>query len=90
MAHYKEMTATGVAVGYPCHLRGIIVNSDSAAGYIYLNNNASAASGDIVAYIKVATDEDSKSIWFGEEGVECSSGIYMTESGCDKAYIYYS
>lgn len=84
-------TADGVIVNRPCRLHGIMVGADGTnAATVVLHDNASAASGTVVAKAIVdatATHEN----WHSDVGVECSNGLYLNIDGTGaEVIVHYS
>ena len=60
----------------PCILRSVTLRNANAAGYVYLWDNASAASGTKIMVLGMATDEDG--IASTGHNIVCDNGIYAT------------
>ena len=67
-------TADAVIVAQPAILCSVMVHATTAGGKAIVYDNATAASGTILAQISVAVDEDTL-IWTGE--VEAKNGLYL-------------
>jgi hypothetical protein len=67
-------TTDGIIVASPCILRGVTVHSTTAEGGVLLYDNASAASGTVVADIFAAVDEDT--VVALPLNVRCMNGLY--------------
>ena len=84
-----ETTATGVTLAGPAYVSGFVLTGGSDAASAVIYDHATAASGTIVATIKVAA-ASTNSILFNSP-MYVRNGLYMTITGtAPKAYTYYS
>lgn len=84
----KEITADGIVSAAPGMLVSVLLAGGSGASSVVLYDNASAASGTILATVKaIATDSRE---WSPAQPIVCSKGIYADISGTGAAaYIAY-
>lgn len=84
-------SASGVIFARPCRIHSIIVLSDgtnAATGTI--QDNASAASGTVIAKIICAGSQRTQAFW-SDIGIECSNGAYLTVAGTGaEVIVHYS
>lgn len=72
----KNVTATGVVSASPCTFRGLSLRDTSGvANMVDLFDNASAASGTVVATVALAAN-GSENIPV-PDGVRCAAGLYL-------------
>ncbi|GAB3429839.1 hypothetical protein [Actinophytocola sediminis] len=76
----RNVTAAGVVNAGPCTFRGLSLrDSTSAANVVTLYDNASAASGTVVATVVLAEDGDGQvSV---PDGLHCANGLYLEATG---------
>ncbi len=84
------LTADGVVVDRPTLLCGIAINAAAANVTAILYDNASAASGTVLAKLQVdSTTVKSKQVWF-DRPVKAFNGIYLDISGTGAEAIVYT
>lgn len=69
-----EVTADAIVYAGACRLVGVTLNHTATTTAI-LYDNATAASGNKVAQIRCAANDQAE-LWFGDEGVDCLAGIF--------------
>lgn len=79
-------TADAAILAMPGTLKGLIVVSAAAIATVTLYDNASAASGPVLAKINVPIGE-SRELVLSECGVAANNGIYADVSGAGAEYI---
>lgn len=85
MAIAVQLTSSGAAYANPAHsLTGILLYDISGAASAIAYNNASAGSGEVLAYITTTAASNSINT---ELNVSASKGIYVALSNC-KAIVY--
>ena len=73
----------------PCRMYNLTLIAGTAASSITLYDNASAASGTVLAKVSEATAGASRHQHYGKP-VAASNGIYAALTGANAAYIVYS
>ena len=88
-AAHKEITADGVVKAAPGSFVSVLLTAgDAAAASIILYDNASAASGTVVATVKAAQGTSAQ--WSPECSYVVANGIYADITGTGAtAYIVY-
>ncbi len=83
----KRVTADGIMVAKPCILHAVTVHGTTAGGATLLYDNASAASGTVIADLSTAVDEET--IVLSGLNLRCENGLYadLTTAG---VVAYYS
>lgn len=87
-------TADAAIAARPCLLKSVILEGDGTnAATVILYDNASAASGTVLAKLLLsavgtATDKVPMYAAFeSKDGIECNNGIYADVTGTGAAYI---
>lgn len=84
-------TSDAAIVARPCRIHAVTVISDgtnAATAIIY--DNASAASGNVVAKV-VCAGATRTQVITSEDGIECSNGAYLDIGGTDaETIVHYS
>lgn len=84
------ITADGAVYALPCKLWGLSLSPAAAASSIVVYDNASAASGTVLAKLSVAANTQTVNITFNQ-GVQAQFGLYVDISGASAdAVVYYS
>lgn len=78
------VTATNPVVANPCTLRGFHIAS-TAGATVVLYDNASAASGTILAQFVLAAGGDRQVDI--SDGVRCAAGIYMSATAAVQGHV---
>ncbi len=83
----KRLSADGIMVATPCILHAVTVHATTAGGAVLLYDNASAASGTVVADLSTAVDAET--IVLSGLNLRCENGLYanLTTAG---VMVYYS
>lgn len=80
-------TADGILVAEPCILHAITVHATTAGGAALVYDNASAASGTVVADLSTAVDAET--IVLSGLKVRCNNGLYVNLTTAN-VVVYYS
>lgn len=82
-------TSDAAICGRPCVVKSLILEGDGTnAASVILYDNATAASGTVLAKLLLSASSDSCIVFDGgPEGIECSNGIYADVAGTGAAYI---
>lgn len=81
-------TADAAIVTRPTRLVSVILEGDGTnAASVTLYDNASAASGTVLAKVLLQASGPMYTQFMIPEGVECSNGIYADVAGTGAAYI---
>lgn len=78
-------TSDGIIAARPCRLIGVTIIAGSDLGAVIVYDNASAASGNVVAKITAVTTATQTIVF--NCGVECLNGLYADVSGTSAGYI---
>ncbi|SEB43546.1 hypothetical protein SAMN04489727_1723 [Amycolatopsis tolypomycina] len=79
-ASARSVTASGAVSPTPCTLRGLSLRDTSgAANIVDLFDNASAASGTVVATVVLAANGSGHVS--APDGVRCANGLYLQATG---------
>ena len=76
----RNVTGDGAVSAVPCTFRGLSIRDGSAAGNtVTLYDNASAASGPVIAVLELASGAaETISV---PDGVRCAAGLYLDTDG---------
>ena len=84
-----EKNSTGKVLDGPVRVKAIILSSGGATASAILDDSTDG-SGTKKVTLKQATNNDSKSAFFGEKGIQFTNGVYLTLTGtgavCDIIY----
>lgn len=85
-------TADGVISNAAGRLHGLCVGTDGTnAATIIVYDNATAASGTVLAKVVVDATATHENIMLPEQGVECLNGLYLDVTGTGaEVVVYYS
>ncbi|HYQ63559.1 hypothetical protein [Actinophytocola sp.] len=88
-ASAKAVTGDGAVSAVPCAFRGLSIRDASAgANTVVLYDNASAASGTVIATAQLASGEDVQiSV---PDGVRCTAGLYLDTTGAVTGSVWVS
>jgi hypothetical protein len=79
-AQPRNVTATGAVSAAPCTFRGLSLRDTSgAANTVDLYDNASAASGTVVASVALAANGSGHVS--APDGVRCANGLWLQATG---------
>lgn len=94
MAH-EQITTSGLqtadgggAITQPCYLHAVTIVPAAAASSIVLYDNATAASGTVLAKVQGVANGETVTQMF-DNPVFCSNGIYGDVTGASAAFIFY-
>lgn len=83
-------SADGIILAMPGRLMGLQVNADGTnQATVVLYDNASAASGTVLAKVIVDATLTSEELVVGEAGVVVNNGIYADVTGTGAEFIVY-
>ena len=72
-----------------CRIRGVMFVGDTATEPTLTVANSITDATDPKVFAMVSDETHTFFAWFGEEGLECSLGIYATLSAAEGDYIIY-
>jgi len=82
------LAATGLVFAGKCVLRGFMFTADTATEPTLLLSNSTTTTTLPKAWCMASDEQHTVFVWFGEEGIPCSLGIYATFATAD-LLVYY-
>lgn len=82
------LTADAVIAARPCYITGVNIIPAAAASTIVIYDNASAASGTVVAKVTAVANGESVLHQF-DSPIECLKGAYADVTGASAGFIVY-